>query len=79
LTQNEAVINTRQQTIQLNRGLGEARLWIHVHALVKATGRAFEAIVQEVQNIPVVCEFLDIFPEDLPGLPPERDVEFVIE
>jgi hypothetical protein len=22
---------------------------------------------------------LDVFPEDLPGLPPERDVEFVIE
>jgi hypothetical protein len=27
----------------------------------------------------VVCEFPDIFPEDLPGLPPERDVEFVIK
>jgi hypothetical protein len=26
-----------------------------------------------------VCEFPDVFPEDLPGLPPERDVEFVIE
>jgi hypothetical protein len=26
-----------------------------------------------------VFEFLDVFPEDLPGLPPERDVEFVIE
>jgi hypothetical protein len=26
----------------------------------------------------VVCEFLDVFPEDLPGLLPERDVEFVI-
>jgi hypothetical protein len=28
---------------------------------------------------PVVCEFLDVFPEDFPGLPPERDVEFMIE
>ena len=27
----------------------------------------------------MVCEFSDVFPEDLPGLPPERDVEFVIE
>jgi hypothetical protein len=27
----------------------------------------------------VVCEFPDVFPEDLPRLPPERDVEFVIE
>jgi hypothetical protein len=66
LTQNEAVINTRQRTIQLNRGLGEARLLIHVPTPVKATGRAFEAIVQEVQNILVVCEFPNVFPEDLP-------------
>jgi hypothetical protein len=27
----------------------------------------------------VVCEFPDVFLEDLPGLPLERDVEFVIE
>jgi hypothetical protein len=38
LTQNEAVINTRQRTIQLNRGLGEARLLIHVPTPIKATG-----------------------------------------
>jgi hypothetical protein len=30
-------------------------------------------------SIPVVCEFLNVFPEDLPGLPPDRDVEFTIE
>jgi hypothetical protein len=27
----------------------------------------------------VVCEFPDVFPDDLPGLPPDRDVEFKIE
>ena len=27
----------------------------------------------------MVREFLDVFPEDLPGLPPEREVEFGIE
>ena len=27
----------------------------------------------------MVCEFPNIFPEDLPGLPPDRDVEFSIE
>jgi hypothetical protein len=26
----------------------------------------------------VVCEFEDVFPEELSGLPPDRDVEFVI-
>jgi hypothetical protein len=46
---------------------------------LKASGQVFEAIVQEIQDIPVVCEFPDVFPEDLLGLPPERDVEYVIE
>jgi hypothetical protein len=34
---------------------------------------------KENEEIPVVCEFLDVFPEDLTELPPDRDVEFVIE
>ena len=33
----------------------------------------------DLASIPVVCEFSDVFPEDLPGLPPDRDVEFTIE
>ena len=30
-------------------------------------------------QIPVVYEFPDVFPEELPGLPPDREVEFAIE
>ncbi|XP_060965304.1 uncharacterized protein LOC133034268 [Cannabis sativa] len=32
-----------------------------------------------VENVHIVCEFPEVFPEDLPGLPPDREVEFVIE
>jgi hypothetical protein len=63
----------------LSYGQGGARLLIHISTLVKATRQAFEAIVQVVQDIPVVCEFSDVFLEDLPGLTPKRDVEFVFE
>ena len=31
-----------------------------------------------MEEIPVVCEFPDVFPEELPGIPPERQVEFRI-
>jgi hypothetical protein len=31
-----------------------------------------------ISDVLVVCEFEDVFPEELPGLPPDRDVEFVI-
>ena len=29
--------------------------------------------------IPMVCEFSNVFPKDLPRLPPDREVEFSIE
>ena len=32
-----------------------------------------------VDRVPVVCEFQDIFLEELPGLPPERENEFCID
>ncbi|GJY99650.1 hypothetical protein Tco_0517080 [Tanacetum coccineum] len=34
---------------------------------------------KKLEDIPVVKEFPDVFPEDLPGLPPIRQVEFQIE
>jgi hypothetical protein len=33
----------------------------------------------QASGVPVVNEFPYIFPEDLPGMPPDRDIEFVIE
>ena len=32
-----------------------------------------------LNEIPVVQDFQDVFPEELPGLPPPRDVEFGID
>ena len=32
-----------------------------------------------VEDILVVREFSDVCPEKLPGLPPEREIEFAIE
>nr|GFB91809.1 putative reverse transcriptase domain-containing protein [Tanacetum cinerariifolium] len=34
---------------------------------------------KQLENIPVVREFRDVFPEELPGLPPVRQVEFQID
>jgi hypothetical protein len=34
---------------------------------------------QTVEEVPIVCEYPDVFPNDLPGMPPDRDLEFVID
>ncbi|GJY43745.1 putative reverse transcriptase domain-containing protein [Tanacetum coccineum] len=34
---------------------------------------------KRLEDVPIVQEFLEVFPEDLPGLPPTRQVEFQID
>jgi hypothetical protein len=79
LAQHKAILNTDMRIIRLSYGQEEVLLSIPVAIPAKPFGRAYEAIIPEIQDIPVVCEFPNVFPEDLPGLPLERDVEFVIE
>jgi hypothetical protein len=79
LAQHKAILNTDLRTIRLSYGQEEVLLSIPVAIPAKPCGRVYEAIIPKIQDISVVCEFPDVFPEDLSGLPPERDVEFVIE
>lgn len=32
-----------------------------------------------IDRVPVICEYEDVFPKDLPGLAPDRQVEFTID
>jgi len=44
---------------------------VHVHNI--------DAEPPTLQSIPVVSEFLDVFPDELPGIPPEREIDFAID
>nr|GFB38113.1 putative reverse transcriptase domain-containing protein [Tanacetum cinerariifolium] len=37
-----------------------------------------EPAKKQLQDMPVICNFLEVFPDDLPRLPPPRQVEFKI-
>ncbi|KAL0544225.1 hypothetical protein IC582_019338 [Cucumis melo] len=59
---------------------------LKVEKLLRKGCTAFLAHVVEVQeeklkpeDVPVVNEYLDVFPADVLGLPPDREVEFTIE
>ena len=34
--------------------------------------------VPSIESVSIVREFLDVFPADLPGMPPDRDIDFCI-
>ena len=38
-----------------------------------------ERTYPELRDIPIVREFPDVFPDDLLGLPPDRELEFSID
>ena len=39
----------------------------------------FSMEAKSLEEVPVVNEYPDVFPEELPGMPPDRDIEFVID
>ena len=39
----------------------------------------FNMEAKSLEEVPVVNEYPDVFPEKLPGMPPDRDIEFVID
>jgi hypothetical protein len=40
---------------------------------------AYVTVISHLEEILVVCEYPDVFPDELPSMPPDRDVKFVIE
>jgi hypothetical protein len=53
-------------------------------SMVTAKGVANRVKLNQVDasqgsEVPVVNEFPDVYPEELPGMPPDRDIKFVIE
>ena len=59
---------------------------IRARTLLKKGCSAFLAYVIDVKqsgpsipDIPVVCDFADVFPDEFPGIVPDREIEFAIE
>ena len=61
LAQHKAILNTELRTIKLSYGQEEVLLSIPVAIPAKPCGRVYEAIIPEIQDIPVVCEFQTSF------------------
>jgi hypothetical protein len=79
LSQRGSIIDTLNRIVQLNSPSNNSKILIHLPTPKRAVERVYGASFKAIKDILVVREFLDVFPDDLPGLPSDRDVEFVIE
>jgi hypothetical protein len=79
LRKAKAVIACGRGTVELTTTKGE-RFQVNI-AVTSSSMHAMFFIPEEFvgDNIRVVRDFPDVFPEELPGMPPNREVEFVID
>jgi hypothetical protein len=52
---------------------------LHLPAISHITASLHHVVELKLEDIHVVCEFLDVFLDVLPGIPPERAIEFKIK
>jgi hypothetical protein len=78
MKRQRALLDTAAQTVDLDSPEHfNATLQLALTPVTSAV--MHHTVAQNLQDILVACEFSDIFPEDLSGMPPDQDVEFIIE
>jgi hypothetical protein len=83
LSKRKVLIDCAKKSVKLTT-LDGKELDFVTKPVVTAKGVANRAKVNQLgasqgSEVPVVNEFPDVFLEELPGMPPDRDIEFVIE
>ena len=78
LTKYDAVIQCAKRSMLLTSLSGEQ--FEFIATLPTAAYCTMNQIQgNSIEDIRVVCEYPDVFPDDLPGMPPECDIEFIID
>jgi hypothetical protein len=78
MKQNQAVIQYQQKVVVVNAPNGE-KINVTVAVQKQPTALVNQLDDDASKENPVIDEFPDVFPDDLPGMPPDRDIEFLIE
>jgi hypothetical protein len=82
LTKYQASLSCDKRTVKLVSLSGEVLVELVLSIRRKGSCHRVTAHIEEIkpsEAINVVSEFPDVFPKELPGMPPERKVEFAIE
>ncbi|WVZ94095.1 hypothetical protein U9M48_040032 [Paspalum notatum var. saurae] len=79
MVENDAILHVGTREVQLKSQATGKILKVHIPEQKHLEATVNTTELQEIKKIPVVCEFPDVFSEELPGLPPNRDVEFKID
>jgi hypothetical protein len=78
LTQHHVVLDIATRMIEIHSPTSGHTI-LYLPKVEGTNPCSYAAVAIQLEDIPVVCKYPDVFPDDLPGMPLDRDVEFVIE
>jgi hypothetical protein len=75
---HKAMLDIAVRLVHLNSSVYE-KVTLHLPAISHIKASLHHVIERRLEDIHVVREFPDVFLDDLPGMPPERAIEFKIK
>jgi hypothetical protein len=78
MTLHQVVLDVASRIVEINSPIyGNFTLFLPSQDSTQSC--AFAMTELPLKKIPVVYEYANVFPEELPGMPPDRDIEFTIK
>jgi hypothetical protein len=78
MTQHRVVLDVAARALEIRSPTSED-LVLYLPCQDSTQSCVFAMMESPVKKILVVCEYADVFSNELPGMPPDRDIEFAIE
>jgi hypothetical protein len=75
---HKAVLDIAKRLVYLDSLIYE-NVVLHLLVIIRLRASMCHIVAKNIEKIPMVQEFPDVFPDNLPGMPPEGDIEFKIE
>jgi hypothetical protein len=75
---HKTVLDISARLVHLN-SLVYGKVTLHLPAISRIKTSLHHVVERRLEDIHAVREFLDMFPDDLPGMPQERAIEYKIE
>jgi hypothetical protein len=75
---HKAILDIADRLVHLNSPVC-GKVTLHLPAISRIKASLHHMVERKILEIRVVQEFLDVFLDDMPGMPPERAIEFKIE
>jgi hypothetical protein len=78
MTQQQVVLDVANHIVEVHSPTcGKFTLYLPSQETTRSC--AYSMTELPLKKIPLVCEYADVFLDELPGMPPDRDIEFAIK